>query len=106
MLRDDNIEAVYIGTPLYLHSEQVRKAADAGKHILCEKPLAMTIKETERVIEYCEKKDVTLQAGFMMRYHGYHIMAKEMIRDYHEPKKILFLFETIFEKPIIHPRYI
>jgi predicted dehydrogenase len=70
---------VYIGTPLWVHGEQIRKAADAGKHILCEKPLAISIKETEKLIDYCEKKRVVLQVGFMMRYHGYHIKAKEMI---------------------------
>jgi len=71
LMRDDTIEAVYIGTPLYIHSEQVIKAADFGKHILCEKPLAISIEETKKIIEYCYKKNVTLQVGFMMRYSGY-----------------------------------
>ena len=79
LLRDDSIEAVYIGTPVFLHSKQIMKAANAGKHILCEKPLCISIKETEEIIEYCHKKDVKLQVGFMMRYHGYHIKAKDMI---------------------------
>lgn len=79
LLCNTEVESVYIGTPVYAHGEQVRKAADAGKHILCEKPLAKTIKETEKIIEYCYKRAVTLQIGFMMRYHGYHIKAKEII---------------------------
>ena len=79
LLRNDDVEAVYIGTPVLVHGEQIRKAADAGKHILCEKPLAISVKETEKLINYCEMKNVVLQVGFMMRYHGYHIKAKEMI---------------------------
>jgi predicted dehydrogenase len=79
LFRDDAIEAVYIGTPAHVHTDQVRKAADAGKHILCEKPLAISVKDTEKIIDYCDDKGVTLQVGFMMRYHGYHIRAKEMI---------------------------
>lgn len=79
VLSDDDIEAVYIGTPVDVHYEQVLKSAEAGKHILCEKPLARTLRETEKIIDLCDKKGLTLQVGFMMRYHGYHIKAKEMI---------------------------
>jgi predicted dehydrogenase len=79
LLGNDDVEAVYIGTPVWVHGEQVRKAADAGKHILCEKPLAISIKESEKLINYCQKRNVVLQVGFMMRYHGYHIKAKEMV---------------------------
>jgi len=81
LLKNANIQVVYIGTPVFVHTEQIMKAADAGKHILCEKPLALSAKETEKIIEYCEKKNVTLQVGFMMRYHGYHIKAKGMIEN-------------------------
>ena len=76
LIRNDDVEAVYIGTPVWVHGEQIQKAADAGKHILCEKPLAISIKETEKLIDYCEKRNVVLQVGFMMRYHGYHIRRK------------------------------
>ncbi len=81
LLKNDNIQAVYIGAPVFAHTEQIIKAADAGKHILCEKPLALSTRETEKIIEYCEKKNVALQVGFMMRYHGYHTKAKEMIEN-------------------------
>ncbi len=79
LLRSDDVEALYIGTPVWVHGEQIRKAADSGKHILCEKPLAGSIRETKKLIDYCARKNVTLQVGFMMRYHGYHIKAKEMV---------------------------
>ena len=79
LLRSNDVEAVYIGTPVWVHGEQIRKVADSGRHILCEKPLAGSIRETEKLIDYCARKNVTLQVGFMMRYHGYHIKAKEMV---------------------------
>jgi predicted dehydrogenase len=79
LVRDDSVEAVYIGTPVFAHGPQIARAADAGKHILCEKPLALTVKETERVVDHCRKKNVILQTGFMMRYHGCHLKAREMV---------------------------
>ncbi len=79
LLRAGDIDAVYIATPVHAHQEQIMKTADSGKHILCEKPLCLTVKETEKVISFCEKKGVILQVGFMMRYHGFHIEAKRMI---------------------------
>jgi len=81
LIKNDDIEAVYIATPVYLHLAQIKKSADAGKHILSEKPLGLNVQETEEIINYCEKKGVTLQVGFMMRYHGYHIKAKEMLNN-------------------------
>jgi predicted dehydrogenase len=79
LLGDQSVEAVYIGTPVHVHGPQILRAADAGKHVLCEKPLALTVKETERVVERCVKRGVVLQVGFMMRYHGYHVRAREMV---------------------------
>ncbi|NOY10367.1 MAG: Gfo/Idh/MocA family oxidoreductase [Spirochaetes bacterium] len=81
LVNDKEVDAVYIGTPVYLHREQIITAADAGKHILSEKPLGMNVQETEEITAYCDKKNVILQVGFMMRYHGYHIKAKEMLKN-------------------------
>lgn len=79
LLRVGDIDAVYIATPVYTHEDQIRKVADAGKHILCEKPLCLTVQKTEKVISYCKNRGVTLQVGFMMRYHGFHVRAKKII---------------------------
>ena len=81
LLKIKEIEAVYIATPVYLHLPQIKLAADYGKHILSEKPLGMNVRETEEIVEYCNKRGVTLQVGFMMRYHGYHIKAHEMVKN-------------------------
>ena len=72
LLADPEIDAVYIATPVVLHAKQAMMAADAGKHILIEKPLASTVEESEQVVAYCESKGVKIAAGLMMRF-GAHI---------------------------------
>lgn len=77
LLSDPQVDAVYIGSPNYVHHRQVIAAAEAGKHILCEKPLAMTVKECEEMVSVCKREDVRFSAGFMMRFHSCH---KEALR--------------------------
>jgi predicted dehydrogenase len=72
LLRDPEVDAVYIATPIVLHAKQARMAADYGKQILIEKPLAMTSEEGQQVVDYCDKKGVKIAAGFMMRF-GTHV---------------------------------
>lgn len=73
LLNDPEVDAVYIATPIVLHARQARMAADHGKHILIEKPLAMTSEEGQSVVDYCTQKGVQIAAGFMMRF-GAHVM--------------------------------
>lgn len=75
----DNCDIVYIATPAVNHCEQVLKAARAGKHVLCEKPLGMTVEEGERMIAACRKTGVKLGVGFMMRYHAQHQEALRLL---------------------------
>ena len=63
MLKKADIEAVIIGSPVFLHKEQVIKAAEAGKHVLCEKAMARTIEECDEMIEVYEENKVTLMIG-------------------------------------------
>jgi predicted dehydrogenase len=69
LLADQTIDVVYIPLPNHLHGEWVRRAADAGKHILCEKPLTPTAIEAESVISYCRARGVRLMDGFMWPHH-------------------------------------
>ena len=78
LLKDD-IEAVYIATPAHLHAEQVRACAEAGKHVLCEKPLGMTVAEAEEMIEACKQIGVKLGCAFMMRFVAQHQEALRLI---------------------------
>ena len=81
LLADPEIDAVYIASPVWLHAQQAMEAADAGKHILIEKPLAMTAAEGERVIAHCEAKGVKIAAGLMMRFGSYVQAMKQAIAD-------------------------
>ena len=68
LLADPEVDAVYIATPIVLHAKQAKLAADYGKDILIEKPLAMTAAEGQKVVEHCKEKGVLIAAGFMMRF--------------------------------------
>jgi predicted dehydrogenase len=73
------VEAVYIATPNCYHKDQVIAAARAGKHILVEKPLALTVPDAEEMIAECKQNGVLLMAGYMMRFHAHHRKLKAMI---------------------------
>jgi len=74
-------QAVYIATPAHVHAEQVRACAEIGKHVLCEKPLGMTVAEAEEMIALCRQKGVKLGCAFMMRFVAQHRWALELIQD-------------------------
>ena len=69
LLDDPTIDAVYIPLPNTLHAEWTRKAADRGKHVLCEKPLTPTAAEAAELVAYCRAKSVKLMDGFMWPHH-------------------------------------
>src|SRR5438270_5352323 len=69
LLADPEIDAVYISLPNALHTPWVVKSAEAGKHILCEKPLALTATEVDAMAEAAKRNGVVLQEAVMMRYH-------------------------------------
>ena len=79
LLEDKDIDAVYIPLPNHLHLEYIKKAADMGKHIMCEKPLTMNYKDTKEAIAYTEKKGVLLMEAFMYKFHPQWQKAKEVI---------------------------
>jgi len=70
ILSDPQIDAVHIATPVYLHCEHVIQTAEHGKHILCEKPMAMNVDECKRMIDACESNGVHLQICFLLRFHS------------------------------------
>jgi predicted dehydrogenase len=68
ILADPEIDAVYIPLPNELHKPWVEAAADAGKHVLCEKPLALDAAEARAMAAYCRSKGVLLMEAFMWRW--------------------------------------
>lgn len=79
MLEDKEIDAVYISLPNSMHREWCIAAARAGKHILCEKPLATVTDEAKEIVDEASKNKVFLQEGFMYRYHPQTLKAKEIV---------------------------
>jgi predicted dehydrogenase len=79
MLEDESVDAVFLGTPNSLHAEQTVRAALAGKHVLVEKPMALTAAEAESMIETCAARGVRLGVGFQLRHHPAHRAARQAI---------------------------
>ena len=80
LLDDTAIEAVYIPFPNELHRPWVLAAADAGKHVLCEKPLALDASEAGEMVEHCRNRGVLLMEAFMWRHQTRSLELLELIR--------------------------
>lgn len=75
-----DIDAVYIATPPNFHCRQAVEAAEAGKHILCEKPIALSPEEVDEMEEACRKAGVKFMLGFCMRNNVYNKKARELVQ--------------------------
>lgn len=79
LLADESLDAVYNPLPNALHAEWTRKAADAGLHVLCEKPLTPDADSADALFDYCEDRGVTLMEAFMYRFHPRTERALEIL---------------------------
>jgi predicted dehydrogenase len=79
MLSDPEIDVVYISLPNSLHAEWTIKAAMAGKHVLCEKPLAISVEEVDAVKAAATKAGVVVAEAFMYRHHPQTLKVQEMV---------------------------
>ena len=79
LLKREDIRAVVIATPTSTHAQVIKDAAAAGKHIFCEKPLAMTLEECDEAIAAVKQAGVKLQLGFMRRFDAAYALAKKKI---------------------------
>ena len=81
LLDDPDIDAVYIPLPNSLHAEWSIKAAEAGKHVLCEKPLAVDAAQAREMVDACDAHGVLLMEAFMYRFGNRNLRAREIVRD-------------------------
>lgn len=80
LLADPDIDAVYIPLPNHLHIEWARKAAKAGKHVLCEKPIAMSAGEIDEIIALRDETGLLLAEAYMIVHHPQWQYARELVQ--------------------------
>jgi predicted dehydrogenase len=100
-LRNPEVDAVYIALPNSLHCDYTIRAAEHGKHVLCEKPMAVTTEECERMIEVCEENNVKLMIAYRLHFDRANLETGELIRSgkLGEPR----LFNSIYSYNIQDP---
>lgn len=101
LLDDADVDAVYIPLPNSLHAPWTIHAAEAGVHVLCEKPLASNAAEAGEMIDACRRHDVQLAEAFMYRYHPQIAQALELIRhgDIGAPRLVRGSFSFDLNRP-------
>jgi D-xylose 1-dehydrogenase (NADP+, D-xylono-1,5-lactone-forming) len=81
MLESDAVDVVYIPLPNSLHVEWSVRALEAGKHVLCEKPMARRVSEVERAFDAAERADRLVMEAFMWRYHDQTAVIERLVRE-------------------------
>jgi predicted dehydrogenase len=81
LLDDPEIDAVYNPLPNHLHVPWTIRAADAGKHVLCEKPIALSAAEARQLLAARDRTGVKMQEAFMVRTHPQWLRAREIVRE-------------------------
>src|SRR5882762_8514429 len=80
LLKDEDVEAVYIPLPNHLHVPWSIKAAEAGKHVLCEKPISLTVEEALSLLRTRDRTGVKIEEAFMVRTHPQWLRTLDLIR--------------------------
>lgn len=81
MLDSVELDVCYIATPPHTHLRQVQACAERGLHVLCEKPLDITVEGAEQIQKVCEEAGVKLGIGFMMPFHHLAVEAKRLVEE-------------------------
>jgi predicted dehydrogenase len=79
LLSDNEIDAVYVATPVHFHAEQTIAAAEAGKHVLCEKPMALDVADCDRMIAACKSNKVKLGVAYYRHFYPVVRRVKELV---------------------------
>ena len=80
LLHNPDIQAVYLPMANHEHAEWALRAIEQGKHVLCEKPMALTVADIEAIEAAARRRNVTVMEGFMYRFHPQHARVLELIR--------------------------
>ncbi|MFO7882657.1 MAG: Gfo/Idh/MocA family oxidoreductase [Kosmotogaceae bacterium] len=80
LLKDKDVDFIYIPLPNHLHVEYIKKSADAGKHVICEKPLALSYEKSKEAFDYAKSKDILLMEAFMYKLHPQWKRAWEIVQ--------------------------
>lgn len=81
LLASPDIDVIYISLPNHMHAEWAIKAAQAGKHVLCEKPFALSLVEVDQMITAARSAGVNLMEAFMYRHHPMTLKVRELIEN-------------------------
>jgi len=81
LLKDSDVDLVYIATPPFLHFEQAMAALTAGKHVICEKPLALTVEEADQLLAVARERDLLMVTNLMQRYNPVFNQVRRLIED-------------------------
>ena len=109
LLKDSEVEVVYIALPNELHFEAMKKAIEAGKDIICEKPFTSNAYETEKIIELADKKGVIVLEALTNRFIPNAVKVKELLPELGDIKIVSFNYSQYssrydnFKKDIIEP---
>ncbi len=74
------VDAAYIATPNTEHTDWVVRAAERGLHVLCEKPLATSVRDCERMIDACERNNVRLMTAYRLHFERCNLEAAQLVR--------------------------
>jgi xylose dehydrogenase (NAD/NADP) len=99
LLADPDVEALYIPLPNGLHAQWTVAALDAGKHVLCEKPLSPRVAEVERCFDVAERHGLVLSEGFMWRHHPQTDLLKSLLGRIGELRLVRATFSFSLERP-------
>jgi predicted dehydrogenase len=100
LLKSD-VDAVYIASPPDVHLKQVTACAKAGKHVFCEKPLGLNVKQAEKMMAICKEANVKFGTALMMRFHSQHQAALQLIKEGKLGKPVLGRAQLSFWYPPI-----
>jgi len=106
LLSDRDIDAVYVATPVRLHAEQAVAAAEAGKHVLCEKPMALDVAGCERMISAARAHGVKLGVAYYRHHYPVVARLRELIASGEIGRPVLVQVQAfeLFDPPPAHPR--